>query len=208
MDIEAFYTKQRAQWDELRDALGRFELNRFDLEKNAGAKDVLGRMSDILQAPAPYGIIHEAAKLIQTVSDINNNLLKEAREYARKSISELMVQFEKETGSMKAANGDIENSMDKFKRLSERADNEPSIANVRRLADESKNLFEEEFNRILKSTAGPKDKPAIKEVKTVYVKNVVRKSFLETEADVDEFVDELGKELKQSIKEGKRLRIE
>ena len=207
-DIEAFYTKQRMQWDELRDALGRFELNRFDLEKNADAKNALGRMKDILQAPAPYEIIQEAAKLIQIVSDVNNNLLKEAREFARKSISVLIVQFEKETGIMKAAKEDIESAMAKFKRLSERADNEPSIANVRRLVDESKNLFEEELNRIAQSMAGPKDITLVKEVKTIYVKDIAKKSFLESEADVDEFVDELSKELKQSIKEGKRIRIE
>ena len=51
-------------------------------------------------------------------------------------------------------------------------------------------------------------KPTVKELKTIYVKKLSKKSFLETEADVDEFVDDLGKELKQSIKEGKRLRIE
>ena len=165
-------------------------------------------MRDILQAPAPYGIIQEAAKLIQVVSNINNNVLKETREFFHKSISELTVQFEKETKSMKAAKEDIESSLDKFKRLSERADNEPSIANIRRLVDESKNLFEEELNRIAQSIASIEEKPTVKEVKTIYVKKLSKKSFLETEADVDEFVDDLGKELKQSIKEGKRLRIE
>jgi len=207
-DIEAFYTKQRMQWDDLRDALARFELNRFDLEKNADAQSSLRRMKDILKAPAPYGIIREATKLIQVVSNINNNLLKQAREFAHKSIAELTVQFEKETKVMNTLKEDVESSLDKFKRLITRADNEPSIANIWRLVDESKNLFEEELNRMLKSIAGTKEKPQVKEIKTFHVKDVARKSFLETEADVDEFVDDLGKELKQSIKEGKRLRIE
>ena len=207
-DIEAFYTKQRMQWDELRDTIGRFELNRFDLEKDTDAKSALLRMNDILLASAPYGIIREAAKLIQTVSDINNNLLKDAREFARKNISELSSQLEKETETMKSAADAIKAALDKFKRLSERADNEPSIANIRRLVDESKNLFEEELNRISQSIAGTKEKPTVKEVKTIYVKKLSKKSFLETEADVDEFVDDVGKKLKQSIKEGKRLRIE
>jgi len=207
-DIEAFYTKQRLQWDELRDAAGRFELNRFDLEKDKDAKNALLRMRDILQAPAPYGIIQEAAKLIQSVSNINNSVLKEARGFAHKNISELTVQFEKETKTMKAEKEDIESSMDKFKRLAERVDNEPSIANIRRLVDESKNLFEEELNRIAQSIAGTKEKPQVKEVKTFHVKSIAKKSFLETEVDVDEFVDDLGKELKETIKEGKRIRIE
>ncbi|MBU1810879.1 MAG: BREX system P-loop protein BrxC [Candidatus Omnitrophica bacterium] len=207
-DIEAFYTKQRMQWDELRDAVGRFELNRFDLEKDTDAKSALLRMKNILQASAPYGIIQEAAKLIQAVGDINNKLLKDAREYARKSISEVMGQFEKEAKAMKAAKENIENAVDKFKRLAERADNEPSITNIRRLIDESKNLFEEEINRIAQSVSGSKEKPQVKEVKTFHVKSIAKKSFLETEEDVDEFIDDLSKDLKSSIKDGKRLRIE
>ncbi|MBU4477606.1 MAG: BREX system P-loop protein BrxC [Candidatus Omnitrophica bacterium] len=207
-DIEAFYTKQRMQWDELRDAVGRFELNRFDLEKDTDAKSTLIRMKDILQASAPYGIIQEAAKLIQIVSDVNNSLLKEAREHAHKSINELMAHFEKEAKATKAAKENIENAMDKFKRLIRRADKEPSIANIRRLIDESKNLFEEELNRIWKTTSGSKETPEVKEVKTFHVKSIAKKSFLETEEDVDEFCGDLSKELKSSIKEGKRLRIE
>ncbi|MCG2712035.1 MAG: BREX system P-loop protein BrxC [Candidatus Omnitrophica bacterium] len=207
-DIEAFYTKQRMQWDELRDAVGRFELNRFDLEKDTNAKSSLIRMKDILQASAPYESIQEAAKLIQAVGDINNKLLKDAREFARKSIFEVMGQFEKEAKSMKAAKEDIENAVDKFKRLSERADNEPSAANIRRLIDESKNLFEEELNRIAQSITGTKEKPQIKEIKTFHVKSIAKKSFLETEDDVDEFCGDLSRELKTSIKEGKRLKIE
>jgi len=207
-DIEAFYTKQRAQWDKLREELGRFELNRFDLEKNTAAKNALARMKEILQAVAPYGMIQESEKLIRTVSEVNNNLLKEALEAPQRSISELMSRFQKEVGFMNAAKENIENAMDKFKRLSERANNEISIANLRRLIDESKNLFEEEINRSVQSVAGREEKPQIKEVKTFHVKSITKKTFLETEEDVDEFIDELSKELKQSIKEGKRLRIE
>ena len=207
-DIEAFYTKQRAQWDKLREELGRFELNRFDLEKNTAAKNALARMKEILQAVAPYGMIQESEKLIRTVSDVNNNLLKEALEAPQRSISELMSRFQKEVGFMNAAKENIENAMDKFKRLSERANNEISIANLRRLIDESKNLFEEEINRSVQSVAGREEKPQIKEVKTFHVKSIVKKAFIETEADVDEFVNELSKELKSSIKKGKRVRIE
>jgi len=205
-DIEAFYTKQRKQWDELRDALGRFELNRFDLEKDDEAKSALVRMKEILSAPAPYGIIQEAASLIQMVSEVNNKLLKDVREYARKSIAEVMTHFEQEANTMKAAKEDIESAADKFKRLSERTENEPSIANIRRLIDETKNLFEEELNRIWKTTS--EETPQVKEVKTFHVKSVAKKSFLETEMDVDEFCGDLCKELKASIKDGKRIRIE
>ncbi len=207
-DIEAFYTKQRNQWDELRDALSRFELNRFDLEKDNDAKSALIRMKEILSAPVPYGIIQEAAKLIQLVGNVNNSLLKETREQAHESINELTAHLEKEAKAMKATKEAIDSATDKFKRLIARADNEPSIANIRRLVDESKNLFEEELNCIAQSIVGTKEKPRVKEVKTFHVKSIAKKAFIETEADVDEFCGELSKELKTSIKDGKRIRIE
>jgi len=206
-DIEAFYTKQRKQWDALRESLGHFELNRFDLEKNDGAKEALTRMKEILNAPAPYGIIHEARKLIDTVSEINDALIKNARKEAHENIDEVM-QFEKEAKTIAASEESIKVVIDKFKRLHDRIDNEPSIANIRRLVDEAKSLFEEELNKMIKDVATSGKPTSIKEVKTFHIKNVVKKSFLETEEDVDEFIGDLSKELKSSIKDGKRLRIE
>ncbi|MER2513945.1 MAG: hypothetical protein ABTQ25_16280, partial [Nitrosomonas ureae] len=102
----------------------------------------------------------------------------------------------------------IKSSIDKFKRLSDRADSEPSISNIRRLIDESKVLFDEEINRIAQAVSGTKERPRIKDVETFQIKNVAKKAFLETEDDVDEFVQDLSKELKKAIKNEKRIRIE
>jgi len=207
-DINAFYTKQRARWDELRDAVGRYEINRFDLDKNEAAKNALMRMKDILNAPAPYSLIPETSMLVQVVNDVNKALLGEAREAAHKSILDLMRQFENEAGALKADKVSIKSSIDKFKRLSDRADSEPSISNIRRLIDESKVLFDEEINRIAQAVSGTKERPRIKDVETFQIKNVAKKAFLETEDDVDEFVQDLSKELKKAIKNEKRIRIE
>jgi hypothetical protein len=207
-DIDAFYTKQRMQWDELRDAAGRYETNRFDLEKEENAKSALLRMKDIMKAPAPYALIQEAAGLIRAVEQVNKRLLEDARKFAHSNISTLITQFEQETTSIKADKAASESAKEKFKRLDERADSEPSISNIKRLVDEAKNLFDAELNRLAQAAPGAKGAPKIKEVETFQIKKISRKPFLETDQDVDEFVTDLSKELKKTIKAEKRIRIE
>ena len=207
-DIDAFYAKQRGQWDELRDAFTRFDINRFDLEKNESARVSLSRMKDILNAPAPYAIIKEAAVLIQKVDDINNSLLKEIRDIVRKKIEELVTQLKKEASEINANKEDIAQAEDNFKTLESRLVSEASISNVRRLEEEANNLFQEELNRITRKVTPKGEDPKIKEIQTIKVKNLLKKTFLENNADVDEFINKLSQEFKVYIKEGKRLRVE
>ncbi|MCX5713106.1 MAG: hypothetical protein NTY47_08665, partial [Candidatus Omnitrophica bacterium] len=205
-DIEAFYTKQRVQWDELCSALDRFEINRFDLEKNDTARQAISRMREIRTAPAPYGIIKEAGALIRSVETINDGLLKEARVEVEKRINDLAGDLEKDAAGRGVSKDEIAKSKSVFSSLTERIKHEPSIANIRRFQDEAKEVFEREMNRLTKTISSGKEAP--KEIKTISVKGLSRKPYLETEKDVDDYADVLRDELKKLIKDGKRIRIE
>ncbi len=205
-DIEAFYTKQRVQWDELCSALDRFEINRFDLEKNDAARQAICRMREIRTAPAPYGIIKEAGALIRSVEIINDGLLKEARVEVEKRINDLAGDLEKDAAGRGVSKDEIAKSKSVFNSLTERIKHEPSIANIRRFQDEAKEVFEREMNRLTKTISSGKEAP--KEIKTISVKGLSRKPYLETEKDVDDYADVLRDELKKLIKDGKRIRIE
>ncbi|MBF0595828.1 MAG: hypothetical protein HQL22_12800, partial [Candidatus Omnitrophica bacterium] len=205
-DIVAFYTRQRVQWDELCTALDRFEINRLDLEKDEAARQALSRMREIRIAPAPYGIIKEATALIRTVEAVNDGLLKGARDLVSSRVYGLVEQLGKDVAGNGITGEAIEKSQSLLRSLAERVKNEPSIANVRRYEDEAKEVFEHEVNRLFKTATG--GKAPEKEIKTVQVKNLTRKSYLETEQDVDDYSDAVRQELKKLIKDGKRVRIE
>jgi len=205
-DIEAFYTKQRVQWDALCSALDRFARNSFDLGKNDTARTALARMHEIKDAPAPYGIIRESATLIKEAEKINDALLDQVRDETGKLIKELTEELAKEGKTRTVAKEDIALSAVALSSLSERIKNEPSIANIRQFQDEAKNVFEQELNRLMKAVPPGKDTP--KEIKTVAAKGLSQKPYLETEKDVDDYADILRDELKKLIKEGKRVRIE
>jgi len=207
-DINGFYTKQRPQWDELRDAMARFEINSFDLENSEDIKTALIRMRDILGAPAPYGIIREATSLIQKVDQANNKLLADARDKASKVISSLTEQFVKETNGIKVSPKDMEQANRAYTAVGERLESEESIANISRLADEAKNIFEAEMNRVAKTVSSDAGGPQVREVQIVHVRNEASKPYLETEADVDKFIENLSGKLKKAIKDGKRIRVE
>ena len=205
-DIEAFYTKQRVQWDELCSALDRFEINRFDLEKQGAAQQALCRMREIRTAPAPYAIIKEASALIREVESINDGLLKKTRIEVEKSINELACDLEKDAAARGVSKDEIAKSEGIFNSLAERTKSEPSIANTRRFQEEAKEVFDREINRLIKTVSTGKE--IHKEIKTILAKNLSRKPYLETEKDVDDYADILRDELKKLIKEGKRVRIE
>ena len=83
---------------------------------------------------------------------------------------------------------------------------EPSIANIRRFEAEAQEVFEREVNRLIKTVSSSKE-PS-KEIKSVSVKGLSRKPYLDTEKDVDDYADALRDELKKLIKEGKRVKID
>ncbi len=205
-DITVFYTKQRAQWDELLSVLDRFEINRFDLEKDDTARQSLCRMREIKAAPAPYGIIKEASALIHEVEIVNKGLLDEARALVERQIDELAVDLENQALAHGVKKNDIDKSNGKLITLKGSINNEPSIANIRRFEGEAQEVFEREVNRLIKAVSSSQE-PA-KEIKSVSVKGLSRKQYLDTEKDVDDYADTLRNELKKLIREGKRIKID
>ncbi len=207
-DINGFYTTQRLQWDELRDAVSRFEINSFDLENSEDIRAALIRMREILGAPAPYGIIREAASLIQKVGQANDKLIADARGKASNVISTLAERSVKEAEGIKASPKDIERTSRAYSAVGERLESEESIANINRLANEAKSIYEREMNRLASAVSGEAGTPKVREVEIIHVCNEVSKPYLESDADVDEFIENLGGKLKMAIKEGKRIRVE
>jgi hypothetical protein len=171
-------------------------------------------MDEILHAKSPYEIIRESAGLIEKVEAANAELVKAARETASTEIklakgrveAELKAQGITDAGLTKAC-------LSPFDKLLDEADQEPSIAHLtqsRTLADEKFDGAIRKINEFLKAKAEEENKPKPPPAKPraqIRPADFVTTAWLENEADITAFLDELKAELNAALERGERIQI-
>jgi len=89
-----------------------------------------------------------------------------------------------------------------------RAQEEISIANLKRYKGEIQNLLDTELTRLanlMQKETG--EKSTVKETELINLSSYYKKSYIETKEDIDEFILSLKNKLDKIIKGGKRIRI-
>ena len=213
-DIENFYEHQRLVWDKLRTASGRFEPNRMELERNDSAGGALRRMGEILAATRPYGLVKEAEGLIRTVSEVNEGLLSARRTEALATIVE---QTASVSAEVLTAGGDESlktTCLMPLENLAKRVATHDSLAHLAQAESEAVRLKDEALTRVeqylaRKAAEGQEeqDKPAVKPRRVVSPVRLVKSTYLESEADVDAFLDDLRAELTDALARNERIEI-
>lgn len=227
-DIENFYRLQRPTWEKLRKSYDKFGLNRMELERDSKAAMALARMKEILSAPSPYKIVHEAEELIATVETINTSIIKQRREEALARISELQKQVVAEI--QKAAVGKAASSPKNeeeyltrtcllpLERLVSSVNQQNSVAHISQAVQESEHALDKAIRDIedfLKkkhekqgSTGGGDDpKVVVKPRKEIKPSSLVKTPFLDSQEDINAFLDALRKELQEAFNRGERIQI-
>lgn len=214
-DIDTFYKTQRPVWEKLRKEYGKFQLNKFELEKEADAATALKRMKEILDSPTPYGMIHEAQSLISKVETINNNLIASYKKKALDKVEKLLDELDDE---LKKAKVDAEFKAKALKPLTDikaSIETQESIAHLQQLESRADSVFGQQVQAIadyLKTKQQPdkpdEPKPVIKPIVTVKTSSLLKKTYLETQTDVDEFVGQLKEKLSEEVSKDNRIRIE
>lgn len=205
-DLFAFYTNQRKTWDELEESKAKFEINRYDLEQDETIKKALIRMDEIINAYAPYALIKEVSDLIACVSKANNVLLLKNREALNSVGKRYLEEFDREAKIMKVSEKEQELSKSRLQNLLDRAREEKSVANLKRYGEEVQNILDEELAR-LKGFMQEETGKIAKETESINASAYTKKTFIETEEDVEEFISSLKNRLDQIIQGGKRIRI-
>ena len=213
-DIEHFYEHQRSMWDKLRAALSRFKLNQMELERNDSAGSVLRRMGEILAAPSPYELVKEAEGLIRTVSEVNEGLLSERRVQALATITEQIARVSVE---IPTAGGDESlktTCLTPLENLAKQVSTQDSLAHIGQAESEAVRLKDEALTKIeqylaRKAAEGKtdKDKPVVKSRRVVSPAKFVTSPYLESQADVDAFLDNLRQELTEALLKNERIEI-
>ena len=232
-DLISFYTTQIATWRRMLDALQRFEPNRPALLKEVAAATALQQLEAIRDNPMPYQQINQIETLIQSVDAVNVKLVDAKREHAllllEKKIAEVGGALDQAHAQPELRNRAL-SSLQKIK-LDIAA--QSSIPQIHYLQDQSGSALDGAMDMIAAAlSAVPKAQPlAVKSpgdhatvinvgsaqiTQTVTPKpaRVIRaadfssKSYLETEAEVDDYLSKLKAELLAAIRAGQRARIQ
>ena len=217
------------------EALQRFEPNRPALIKEGVAASALSQLETIRDNPTPYSQINQIESLIQSVEAVNAKLVDAKREHAllllEKKISEVSLALDQAH-----AQADLRNrALMSLQQIKLDIAAQTSIPQIHYLQEQSGNALDGAMDMIsVAVSAAPKPTPqpdvakspddkatvivvgteqpshtvAPKPAKVIRAADLSSKSYLETEAEVDEYLAKLKAELLAAIAAGQRARIQ
>jgi hypothetical protein len=213
-DIDNFYRLQRNTWDKLRNSYNRFGLNRLELERDNGALTAMSRMKEILSAPSPNSLVHEAEGLISAVEKVNTGIITKRRDEALIQINNLHSQVVKEVANAGADPALKRTALTPLETLRDSVRQHESVAHITQAVQESERAYEKALQDIEAflskvPTQPGEDKPKVvlKPRKEIKPASLVKSSFLETQEDINSFLDNLKKELQAAFDRGERIQI-
>ena len=215
-DIDHFYKHQQQTWERLRKTLGRFQLNRLELDRDAQAIANLRRMEEILQTAAPYELIKEVNDLIQTVEAVNTALINQRRAEALGKIDVHITAVKQELDMAKADDALRGACLSPLETLRAQVTTQESLAHIAQAETEAERLFDRAVALIAQWIAAQQErqpgegesvKPVVKPLQVIKPAELVAQTYLETDGDIEAFLDTLREKLRAVIAENKRVQI-
>lgn len=224
-DLQDFYERQKPVWDRLRDAVDGFSVNSAELEKDQAASAALGQMQTILKAPSPYNLLKTVDGLILQVQTVNTELVADRRARALEKIDGYIAEVEREVERTGAEDKLSNTVLAPFQTLRKRVSTETGIGNIQLFATDAADDADRVFARlehaaqeaqaetdrragfVKEGSAAAKAVPTIKPSRTIKLTDLMTKPYLETEDEVQEFVNTLCAQMKAAIAENARVRI-
>ncbi|MFW5875048.1 MAG: BREX system P-loop protein BrxC, partial [bacterium] len=206
-ELTDFYTNQKPAWDRLRRAMAAFAPNRSELEKNNGAARALQRMDEILNAPAPYGMVKEADELISAVEPLNNDLVEKKREEKQQEIDHYIESVKSELDRAKAEDDLCNQALYPLQNIKKKLEKETGIPQIAYAVNEAQEAFEKAVEQIEAKTGKEKSGGPAKNTKTVNPSAFAEKTYIESEKDVEDFIQRLKKALMEEVSQNTRIRI-
>jgi hypothetical protein len=201
-------------WDRLRKANERFQLNALELQRHEKAAAALKRIQEILKSKSPYSLIKEADGLIQTVDVINQSRVQQRRDDARAKIEQRRADLQRELDAV-GADSDLRTScMNPMDRLKQQVTQEESLAHIAQAEGEAIRAFDEAMREISewqaavkKQSRADRNASAAKPLRVIKPAELATQSYLETDADIEAFLETLRKALKAAVSEHNRIQI-
>ncbi|QDV37586.1 BREX system P-loop protein BrxC [Tautonia plasticadhaerens] len=219
-NLEHFYVHQKPTWEKLRKAGEKFALNRLELERDAQAGPALRRIGEILAAPAPYEMIKDAEGLIGAVGAVNTALIADRRKQAVGRVDDHYATLTADLASIQADPGLKAACLKPLERLKGQVEREESLAHITQAEAEAVREFDDAVARIeefARKAAEPGvdrgngavvvTPPTVKKLRVVRPAELVKSAYLETDDDVNGFLDSLRRELEAALGKDERIQI-
>ena len=210
--LDNFYQNQRNAWEKLQKAYDRFKLNESWLNKDPTAAAALTRMSDILTSESPYALIKDAEKLIEETEAVNQKLVDKAATQAKSRVDFRIDQLKQELDKA-AADADLRNQcLYPLQQLRTEVEGQTSIAHLIAIPARAQDLADEamEFIELAQKGGddnGGKGKPPTKQRRIIRAADLATSTYLETQEQVDAYLEALKTELTKAINNDERVEI-
>ena len=248
-DLNEFFTNQLHSWQQLQQALRRFDKNRNALEKNDSARKALAELQAIESHASPYNQLHKVSGLVETVEAVNVSILTEQREQALVAIDQKIALLQAEIAKSGIESPELSNRLLRpLQLLKAEAETETSLAHIYQLesqtaeerlqdgifeleraiqsevdrqqklqqqADKAAQQAAQGSNQIKEERTPPlvpvkpvaPPKPVVEIAATSVFNKLGNGVYLESQSDVERFVEALKAELVAAIQQEKRIRI-
>lgn len=226
-DVLSFYKTQIKTWSRMLEALEGFADNHDALIKDIKAAAALTDLEAIRGNSAPYGQISRIEPLIAAVEAINDGIAQDKREKALLSIDNKIAEVQKKLDAVQAEASLRNKALLALQDLKTKVAGLSSIPKILYLQGQGGEALDEAITTIeaaqVKETSkvaqpgdtvkvfktGQEAIPATpKPAKVIRAAELATQSYLETEAEVDEYIARLKAELLAAIKAGQRARIQ
>jgi len=230
-DLVNFYKTQITAWRKLLDGLRAVTDNREALGKVPTAAAALTQLTQIRDNPKPYGQVNRIEPLLATVTAANEQLAQEKREKALLSIDSKIAEVQAKLDATSPSPNLSHQALKPLQDLKTRLASQTSIAQIFYLQgqggdamDDAVATIEAAAATVAKpathaatpgdtvkplSTGQPNVPPPVaKTTKVIRAADLSSKAYLETEADVNAYVDKLKTELVAAIRAGHIARIQ
>ncbi len=232
-DLTSFYKNQIAIWRRMLEALQRFEPNRPALIKEPVAASALQQLAAIRDNSAPYQQVNQIEALIQSVEAVNAKLVNAKREHALLLLEKKIVEVSQALDQAHAQPDLRNRALHSLQQIKIDISAQTSIPQINYLQEQSGNALDSAMDMIsiaVSAAAKPQplavkaagDNPTVinlgasqttqtvapKPAKVIRAADLSSKSYLETEAEVEEYLAKLRAELLAAIKAGQRARIQ
>lgn len=229
-DVISFYKTQITTWRRMLESLNEFNDNQESLLKDAQAASALHELEAIRANEAPYGQVNRIDTLISTVTAVNDRIASQERKSALLSIDQRISEVQKTLDDVHAE-ADLRNKalqpLQQVKTAVAALSSIPKIRFFKEQAgihlDTAMDVIASATKPVVPTTSQPSTPSSsvtsgsatpVKAVIPPKPSKVIRaadfntKSYLETEAEVDEYINKLKAELNATIKAGQRARIQ
>lgn len=223
-DLGAFYEQQLPTWRRLLEALATFEDNREALAKETKAGEALKAMEALRDDAAPYSKIARIEPLVATVQTVNDALAGAQREAALGLIEARIAEVQEALNQIGAAPALCNRALQPLQTLKVKVAGMTSLPQIAYLQGQAGDRLDEAMAVIRLSVTPPPPPPppvpgkppvvvppppaAPKESKTVQASALLKRSYLESEAEIDEYLGRLRARLVDVVKAGQRVRVQ